>query len=400
VSTSLGLGLRDWHAAEILAGLRGACGLVSRVAVERDVSQWFSRAYGRPALVLNSGTSALQLALECLKAERPGRSEVVLPALGCPALTRAVVACGLQPVYADIGADLNTPAASVAACLAPGTLAVVMVHAYGLAADCAGLTELCRDAGVALIDDAAQRVDPAAGLGTGGDFGIFSFAQSKSVVSGIHGSGGVLLLNEPRYRPAIVARHQRLSAARGRRLAWLEFLASPHAPKLAYYLARWRRALTTATDAPAHIGALDAAIAIQQLETLDERRAKRLSQLQWYGQALEAAGLEAPQLPGGRVAGYLARLLVRLPVDQRAVCRDAMHAQGIATRLPYILPGAVSARSHPSAHRAAAELLELPMPPQLTASDAQRVVATLAACRHTPSNNITRRVPACSITGN
>lgn len=379
MTARLGLGLREWGLAELLAGLRGACGLINRLAAEQALAQWFGNAYQRHVVVLNAGRSALQMAFDCLKAEFPNRTQVVLPALGCPALTLAVRACGLQPVYADIGSDLNTPTASVKACLGPRTLALVVVHAYGFAADVGGLSALCRSAGVALIDDSAQRVDPLSGLGAGGDFGVFSFAQSKSVVSGIRGSGGVLLVNDERYLSAITARYRLLPTASGRRLAWLEFLVSPHAHGLAYYLARLDWMLGGgATLVPTRIGALDASIALQQLATLETRRGRRLTQLQWYSRALCAAGIQAPQLPSGRVAGYLARLLVRVPGDQRAACRRALHAAGFATRLPYALPEGAAADSYPEAGRAAAELLELPLSTRLTENDVQCIVATLA----------------------
>ncbi len=114
------LGLRDWGAAELTAGALGALGLVSRQPARR-VSDWFERTYRRPAHVLDSGSTALKLALECLAHSQPGRTQVILPALACPAVTRATQASGLQPVYADIGPDLNPCTRAVERVMGPRT---------------------------------------------------------------------------------------------------------------------------------------------------------------------------------------------------------------------------------------------------------------------------------------
>lgn len=375
---SIGLGLRDWGAAELVAGLRGALGLVRREPAERRLADWFSHAFGRPALVVNSGSTALRLALECLAAEAPQRREVVVPALVCPAVRNAVSASGLRAVAADIADDLNTPVDSVRKCLTPNTLAVVMVHAYGHPADTAALSALCREAGIGLVDDAAQRIDPASGLGTAGDFGVFSFAQSKSVVTGIDGSGGVLLVNQPRHLHALRQRVGALPVARGRTSAWLEFLATGRAPRLAYRLARWRRrGAGTQGSTAARIGALDAAIAERQLQSLPLRLQRRRRLLGRCGAALAEAGLTAPQLGDGAEPGYLARLLVRLPPERRDDCRAALARAGFASRLPYRLAEGISAQSHPHAAHAAKALLELPLPAHIGDRDMARLAQLL-----------------------
>ena len=57
------LGLREWGHAELWAGLRGAIGLTSRADDEAALTRWFANGFGSPALILNSGSSGLQLAL-------------------------------------------------------------------------------------------------------------------------------------------------------------------------------------------------------------------------------------------------------------------------------------------------------------------------------------------------
>ena len=384
------LGLRDWGPAELWAGSLGAIGFGARASSEAALTRWFSERFRTPALIVNSGSSALQLALQLLSEHSPSRSEVVVPALACPALTRSVLACGLTPRYADIGRNLNTPVSSLRACLGQRSLAVIMVHAYGHPADSAGIQALCKEYGVALIDDAAQRIEPGSGLGTAGDFGIFSFAQSKSVVCGIDGSGGVLLVNSRKFVAALEKQWADLPVARKRHWAWLEFLLTPGFPRAAYYVSRWRHLGSAVPTGPARIAGVDAAIALQQLASLDIRRHRRLQLLQHYQLALTGFGLEAPQMPSTASPDYLARLMVRVAPEQRENCRKALATRGIASRLPYRLPSALGCTAFPQATRSAAELLELPLPAKWSAKDVA-LVASIAApfCVSAPSRHDT-----------
>lgn len=395
----IGLGLREWGRPEAAAALGAAFGLRRVAHAEARVAQWFEEAFGVPALVVESGRTALQLALEQLRTDSPAGREVVLPAYGCPALTDAVTASGLRPVYCDIDGELNTPVEAVLQCLSPQTLAVVMVHAYGRPADAEGLCRACRDANVALIDDAAQRVDPRSRLGTAGSFGIFSFAQSKSVVAGIDGAGGVLLVHDRSQLAALRARVCTLPRRRRRLLAWLEFLLTPRWPTSAYRLARLRKALGPVPRGPQRIAGLDAAVALAQLSTLPERLLRRRTVLARYRAALAATGLATAQTCPDD--GYLARLMVRVPADRREGCRAVLRRLGVSTRLPYRLPAGVTPDTHPAACRAAAELLELPTPARLGAEEALCIARALAevVTADTAALNSNRTEPCCT-TGN
>jgi dTDP-4-amino-4,6-dideoxygalactose transaminase len=346
--------------------------------------------------MLNSGSSALQLALQLLSTQNPARDEIVLPALSCPALTRVVLACGLKPCYADIAPDLNTPVEALQCRLSPRSLAVIMVHAYGHPADSTGIHALCKRCGVALIDDAAQRIEPDSGLGTVGDFGIFSFAQSKSVVCGIDGGGGVLLVNSLHHLAMLERGWRELPIARRRRLAWLEFALTPSAPHAAYYVSRWRKRGTAWPKGPARIAGVDAAIALPQLASLDRRQQHRRQMLAQYRMALGVFGIDAPQLTSTENPDYLTRLMVKIVPEQRETCRNVLAANGIASRLPYRLPTALCGQTCPQATRSAAELLELPLPNRWSAEDialVARCVAPFCALRQ-PVEPLFSGVPA------
>lgn len=370
---ALTLGLREWGHREYWAGLRGVLGLTRHSTSEGQLKKWFATNFNHPAFILNSGTSALQLALALLSERSPERDEVIVPALACPALTRAVIACGLRPRYADIGQDLNLSVNTIKPCINRLSLAVVMVHSYGYPADSKGIQKLCYQHGIKLIDDAAQRIDSAHALGTAGDFGIFSFAQSKNVVCGIDGSGGVLMVNSLTYLESLEARWKCLPVAAHRRMAWLEFALAMTYPKASYYVERLRSRQILALNKPrlpARINVIDAAIALPQLASLERRRQARIKLLKQYQLTLSRFAINCPQLISGSDPTYLARLFVQVDPKSRDGCRLALAHAGIASRLPYRLPTELAeAIRCPNAVGSAASLLELPLPEYWTVKD-------------------------------
>ena len=110
----------------------------------------------RPIHLVNAGRNAIRLALDAFRKARPRLDRVVVPGYICPSVVDAVLACGLVPVGADIGADLNVRPDSVLEAIDDRTLAVICPHMYGCPAPIATIEHICRDAGVFLIDDSAQ----------------------------------------------------------------------------------------------------------------------------------------------------------------------------------------------------------------------------------------------------
>src|SRR5690606_37180151 len=135
-------------------------------------------------------------------------------------------------------------------------------------------------AGGFVVDDAAQTVGIESGgrvLGGCGDVGIQSFAQSKSLVTGGRGSGGIFFVNNPRLEAAAKAICSALPPSRGRlaQFAYFiwQYLLSPHMGPLQYYAARAANKLAqwAAGDdyfEPGRMSNLEAAIAEQQLQRL------------------------------------------------------------------------------------------------------------------------------------
>ena len=161
----------------------------------------------RTGAALSSGTAAIQMALMSLGV---GAGDVVFAqSLTFSASANPIKYVGAEPVFID--SDYETWNMSPAALLAglekykaKGRLpkAVIVVHLYGLMADLDAITQICKDYGVALIEDAAEALGSTfAGACTGGqpkyagtfgDYGIFSFNGNKIITTS---GGGMLLCN-------------------------------------------------------------------------------------------------------------------------------------------------------------------------------------------------------------
>ena len=158
----------------------------------------FSVAHGTDdAVAVSSGTAALHLAFLALGLSRD--DEVIMPSLSFVAAAEVVTLLGGKPVFADNRSDrdLTVDPRSVAGLLTARTKAVVAMHYGGYPADLAALTALCRERGVALVEDAAHApmVHAEGGmLGNIGDIGCFSFFASKNLTTG---EGGMVVARRP-----------------------------------------------------------------------------------------------------------------------------------------------------------------------------------------------------------
>lgn len=175
--------------------------------MERRVAEITGTAHGVATV---NGTAGLHLAL---LAAGVGRGDhVLVPDWTFAATANAVFHAGAEPYFADITNDSWTlDAAAVRQILAQSEQrirAVIAVHALGHPAELAPLRSACRDAGVALIEDAAGALgamyqgQPVGGFG---DFAVFSFNGNKTVTAG---GGGMIVTNNA----AAAERMRRLSA--------------------------------------------------------------------------------------------------------------------------------------------------------------------------------------------
>jgi len=146
------------------------------------------------AVAVNSGTSALQLALRALGI-RDG-DEVVLPSFSFMAVTNAVLSERAIPVFVDVDpTTLNMDSASLDAVLSERTRAVIIVHSFGFPAPAAKIVEFAKRHSLAVIEDACEALGAeldGTRTGTLGDIGTLAFYPNKLITTG---EGGALITN-------------------------------------------------------------------------------------------------------------------------------------------------------------------------------------------------------------
>lgn len=325
--------------------------------------------HGRQALAVSSCTSALHLALVAAGVG-PG-DEVVVPAITYVATAAAVLHTGAEPVFADVDpAMLTLSAATVEPVLGPRTRAIMPVHYAGAGTDFDAVRALVADRRIAVIEDAAHALGACRGdglpVGAAGPFTCFSFAPTKPLASC---SGGLIVFEDAGLAASLASASclgletDTFSRFSGRQLA------GQHVARLGWHY----RANDVAS-----------AVAVAQLERLEEVRTRRASLEAAYRQLLGDLGdvvfLHAP--PGGTPCWYL--MSVRVPADRRDRLRLRLSEAGIDSGIHYSSlrrqPLFEGCRGEvPVAEREAARILTLPLHEGLTETDVERVCSVVRA---------------------
>ncbi|MCK4271891.1 DegT/DnrJ/EryC1/StrS family aminotransferase [bacterium] len=154
----------------------------------------------RYACFLNSGTSALHIALAVLK-ERHGwqdGDEVLVPAVTFISTANIVIYNGMRPVFVDVDSrTYNMDPAQMEEKITGRTRAVIPVHLFGLPAQMDAIMEVADRRGLRLIEDSCETMFATCGgkkVGSFGDIGCFSTYVAHILVTGV---GGFCTTNDP-----------------------------------------------------------------------------------------------------------------------------------------------------------------------------------------------------------
>ncbi|MBE6482509.1 MAG: DegT/DnrJ/EryC1/StrS family aminotransferase [Actinomyces ruminicola] len=145
-------------------------------------------AAGAHSVAVNSGTSAQHLAtLACALKAGGGTPEVIVPSFTFAATGNSVAITGAKPVFADIDpVTFTLDPASVEAAITENTVAIEVVHLYGLPADMGAIMEIAARHDLAVFEDCAQAHGAAVDgkpVGTFGAWGSFSFYPTKNMTT-------------------------------------------------------------------------------------------------------------------------------------------------------------------------------------------------------------------------
>ena len=165
----------------------------------KKCNQWLEeRFHAQKVLLTTSGTTALDMAA-LLCDLKPG-DEVILPSFTFSSTATAFVLAGAKLVFVDIRPDtMNIDETKIEAAITEKTRVIVPVHYAGVACEMDTIMEIAKRHNLMVVEDAAQAVMSTykgKALGTIGDFGCYSFHETKNYSMG---EGGALVINNPAY---------------------------------------------------------------------------------------------------------------------------------------------------------------------------------------------------------
>jgi len=168
-------------------------------AYTKKCNEWLEKKTGTTkCLLTTSCTHATELA--ALLADIQPGDEVIMPAYTFVSTADAFVLRGAVPVFVDIRPDtMNIDEKLIEAAITEKTKAIVPVHYAGVACEMDTIMEIADKYHLMVIEDAAQGIMSTykgKALGTIGDFGCFSFHETKNYSMG---EGGALLIRDEKY---------------------------------------------------------------------------------------------------------------------------------------------------------------------------------------------------------
>ena len=330
-------------------------------AFERELAR---ACRARHAVGVASGTDALILSLRACNIG-PG-DEVLTSAFSFFATAEAILAVGARPVFVDIEpATYTLDPRRLAAAVTRRTKAILPVHLFGHPADMDAVQRVARARRLRVIEDCAQAIGSTVRgrpVGSFGDAAAFSFYPSKNL--GACGEAGMVLTQDAR-----LAEQVRLLRNHGSR-------------------ARYRH-LRLGTNS--RLDELQAAILRVKLKSLARWTAARRRHAARYAQAFRRHALRDVVLPQARPGCRHVFHLYSIRIRRRDRIQAALAREGIGSQVAYPSPipsqpalrrAGLRRGSFPVAEAVSRDILALPMYPELTDAQIERVVATVAHACH------------------
>lgn len=307
----------------------------------------------------NSGTDALYLALRAYNIG--AGDEVITTPFTFVATCETISAVGAKPVFVDIdAATYNLDLQQVAAAITPNTKAIIPVHLFGQPVDMTALMELAKARNLLVIEDCAQSTGALwdnQKVGSIGNIGCFSFYPTKNL--GGCGDGGAITVND-----AEIAQKIRV--------------LKDHGQKTKYHYEE--------IGVNSRLDSIQAAILLIKLRYLDTWNTQRQKIASRYDEFLKhVPGIVIPQqLSGG--AGVWNQYTISVLDGKRDLLQNRLKEMGVNTAIYYprplhLQPVYQSLGYHPGqlpvAEQACNQVLSLPMFPELSQEQQEKVVYSI-----------------------
>jgi dTDP-3-amino-3,4,6-trideoxy-alpha-D-glucose transaminase len=306
---------------------------------------------------VSSGTAALEIALRALGIG-PG-DEVIVPTYSFIATAEAVSTVGATPVIVDIDPETALiTVETVERALTEKTRCVIPVHLFGRPVDMDPILALCRERGIAVIEDACQAhgaLYKGSPVGSLGDAGCFSFYPTKNL--GGWGDGGALVTSDP-----VLDAKVRLLRSHGEGT-------------------RHHHELATGTH---RLDTLQAAILEVKLRHLPAWNQRRRDAADALRAGLAGSSVIAPS-PAAADSDHVYHLFV-VRSESREALRDHLDAGGVASAIHYPTPIhlqpayaelGLGRGDLPVAERLASENCSLPIFPAIEDAQVAEIVAAV-----------------------
>jgi dTDP-4-amino-4,6-dideoxygalactose transaminase len=322
-------------------------------AFEREFAEYCQVDH---AVGVNSGTSALHLAL-LAGGIGPGDEVITVP-FTFVASVGAIIYAGARPVLIDVDPiSLTMDVNQIERAITPRTRAILPVHLYGQVADMDPIMEIARRHGLLVIEDAAQAHGAeykGRRSGSIGDLACFSFYPGKNL--GAYGEGGAVTTNNPDY---------------ARTVRMLRDFGSEQ--KYRHLLKGFNYRLES----------LQAAVLRVKLRHLEDWTNKRRAHAACYDTLMANGPVVAP-----RELAYARHVyhVYAVRTSERERLQSTLLDQNIHTGIHYPIPVHLqpayrdlgyTCGQFPRSEQAAAEVLSLPMFPELTDAQIDQVSATV-----------------------
>jgi dTDP-4-amino-4,6-dideoxygalactose transaminase len=269
------------------------------------------------AITVNSATSGLSAAMGAVGIG-PG-DEVITTCMSFNATAMSIVSVNAIPVFTDVeDKEFCIDPLKIEAAITPKTKAILVVHLLGNAADMDAIMKIAKNHKLFVIEDSAQAPGTKFNdryVGTIGDIGVFSFQETKNLMTG---EGGMVVTNNPAYakRVRLIRNHGELIAD----YSWSE------------------QELVNLVGLNYRMTELTAALGIAQLEKLDENNRIRTENAMFLCEILkDIPGLCVPKIKDGTVPHVFPMLYDSLLTGvERQKILAALRAEGIPVGSGYL----------------------------------------------------------------